>query len=408
MNSPVPNERADIDHVVIVADETANWIIGGLRQLDRLALALNEFVEKSGREKKTDVFVFWKPERLRAQDWWPDSRRLSRLRMVDSFTSLPVGGCIVPTSLFVGRDGFADYLSSCAVQHLQEVTEITTASWDGLINRFPRVEEGNGQGWRFIKAKSECGTTEKELLGGSGKPQDGMVSRFLNRPISRFVTRQLLRFPITPTGWTLAIFLLPVLSFLFLCRGNYAGLLIGTLIYHLHSVLDGCDGEIARAKYLESKRGGRIDDFCDIFGCFFFVIGLGFGLSSFHAGAHSWIYSAEGLLCAMMQGANEWMLRRPKQEVAMGTSALTQAFYPRHRQMIQDSGLSFLGEKSVWWLVQITKRDVGILLFVLLALINRAQWSLHLSAGVAAVTLTLSSVARFASAGTGKDSARAS
>ena len=101
----------------------------------------------------------------------------------------------------------------------------------------------------------------------------------------------------------------------------------------------------------------------------------------------------------MMQGANEWLLRRPKQEVELGSSVLTQALYPRHRQMIQRSGLGFLGERSVWWLVQITKRDVGILLFVFLALINQAQWILHLSAGVAAVTLTLSSVARFASAG---------
>jgi hypothetical protein len=63
--------------------------------------------------------------------------------------------------------------------------------------------------------------------------------------------------------------------------------------------------------------------------------------------------------------------------------------------LVQRAGLAFLGERPVWLFVQITKRDVGILFFVLLALLGQARWILHLSFLGPAVTLLLSIGARF-------------
>jgi len=91
------------------------------------------------------------------------------------------------------------------------------------------------------------------------KPQDGFVSRFLNRPISRGITSFLLRFPIHPSAWTIAIFVLPLIACVFLVRGAYVSIVIGAAIFQAFSILDGCDGEIARAKNLESKFGERLD-----------------------------------------------------------------------------------------------------------------------------------------------------
>src|SRR4029450_6794141 len=89
------------------------------------------------------------------------------------------------------------------------------------------------------------------------KPQDGFVSRFLNRPISRRVTSVLLKFPIHPNTWTISTFVLPLFRSVCLLRGNYVSVVIGAAIFQLFSILDGCDGEIARAKNLESKFGER-------------------------------------------------------------------------------------------------------------------------------------------------------
>jgi phosphatidylglycerophosphate synthase len=225
------------------------------------------------------------------------------------------------------------------------------------------------------------------------KPQDGLISRFLNRPISRHITRFLLKFPIHPNTWTISIFVLPLIASVFLVRGDYVSVVIGASIFQVFSILDGCDGEIARAKYLESDTGQRLDTLCDILGSILFAIGLGLGLYHRFV-SHAWLYLAEGILCALFIASNEWLLRGSEAEGSLASSVVTQALYPRHQKMVQYSGLSLLGEKSVWWLFQLTKRDVAIFVFLLLAIADRPQWILHLWIGVTAASLALALAAR--------------
>src|SRR2546421_7568201 len=82
------------------------------------------------------------------------------------------------------------------------------------------------------------------------KPQDGFVSRFLNRPISRRITSFLLKFPIHPNAWTISIFVLPLIAGAFLVRGGYNGVVIRPAFFQVFSILDGSDGDIAGAKNL--------------------------------------------------------------------------------------------------------------------------------------------------------------
>ena len=226
----------------------------------------------------------------------------------------------------------------------------------------------------------------------SGKPQDGIVSRFLNRPISRLITRVLLRFPITPSIWTMSIFPLLVVAFLFLIRADYRGFVVGCAIFQIYSVLDGCDGEIARAKNLVSRWGERLDTLCDTIGNLLLVIGVGFGLRA-QRPSSGWIYAVEGIFCALLIAANEMWLHKMKTDEESPQNEISAALYPRHRTMAQRSGLMVLGEKNIWWLVQLTKRDVAILFFLLLAIAGFPQWILHLSVLVTAITLSLSAIA---------------
>ena len=133
--------------------------------------------------------------------------------------------------------------------------------------------------WEYITDGSQIDEIEIRFLRGSGKSQDGFVSRYLNRPISRAVTRLLLRFPTTPNAWTLLIFPIPVIAALILLQGSYGSFVWGLVLFQVFSVLDGCDGEMARAKFLESERGRRLDDFFDVLSNILLVVGLGFGLS---------------------------------------------------------------------------------------------------------------------------------
>ncbi len=361
---------------LILADESADWRIGGLRQLERLLLALNEFVGKNSAEPAV-VEISWRPgsrEHLPARSW-------PHLILAESGSSSD--SVLLSTRLLVRRnelDALRPALPSGSI----------SKSWEENFRRFESIAVSSTN---WLADHAAARKADRRFLQRAGKPQDGFVSRWLNRPVSRAVSRWLLKFPITPNGWTFGILILPLLATALVARGGYASILAGTLVYHLHSILDGCDGEIARAKYLESARGKHIDDFCDIVGALFFVIGLGFGLS--RSGIVLYFY--EGVVCAAMIATNEILLRLPQPKKAEPTVAgLSEAFYPRHRQMIQNSGIMFMGDRVVWLVVQATKRDVGILLFVLLALGDVAQWIVHLWTGttVLSLSLTLSALVR--------------
>jgi CDP-L-myo-inositol myo-inositolphosphotransferase len=239
--------------------------------------------------------------------------------------------------------------------------------------------------WEYITDGNQIDDIEKRFLRGSGKSQDGLVSRYLNRPISRGATRLLLRFPTTPNAWTLFILPLPIIASLILLHGTYWSFLWGLVLFQVFSVLDGCDGEIARAKFLESERGRRLDYLCDIFGNILLAISLGFGLSR-HSG---WFFVGEGFIAAVLIGTNEFLLNRRKPD-ADAAESLGGALYPRHRELVERSGLLFLGEKYASWLIQLTKRDVAMLFFVFLVAVGLPALILHLLLFVTAVTLALS------------------
>jgi hypothetical protein len=331
---------------VILTDEATDWRVAGLCQLDRLQLALREFAGTTG--------LLWERN-----------------------TERPSDGRIISTRLFVHRKALGDFLAVAP-----DLRSNFASSWPELFEKFESTCP-TGTRWHYLRSPNDIAPAEMEFLCRTAKAQDGVVSRFINRPLTRPITRLLLKFPITPTCWTLTIFVLPLLSAIFLVRGSYFSIVIGTAIYQLYSMLDGCDGEIARAKYLESKRGGRIDDFCDILGALLFVSALGVGLGG--------AYAVEGFALAALIAVNEWLLHLPQPGLPNDVSV---AAYPRHRRLLETAGASPLRQKIAWVVLQATKRDVGILLFLLLALVGLSQWILHPWLLVTLTTLLLNLISR--------------
>lgn len=384
----------NFDHVVILADESANWNVGGLRQLDRLVLALDELATSISSQRKIDIFIFWRPDIAPYQRWKPDDPRIARCNFVDG---LMVGGRerVFNTRLLVKPRGLERFVYDSVPLENDATIGDERAVWEKLWERFENACAAFGPRkhgtWRYVFDDRDVGRLEGWLLSG-GKSQDGLVSRFLNRPISRMVTRVLLRFPITPNVWTMSIFPLLVIAFFFLLRGDYWGIVAGCAIFQVYSILDGCDGEIARAKNLVSEVGGQLDTLCDTIGNLLLLIGLGLGLRAQHP-ASGWTYALEGFLCAALIAMNEFSLHKTKPEEGLRPSGVSAALYPRHQTLAQHSGLMLLGERNVWWLVQLTKRDVAILFFLALAIAGLPQWILHLSLIVTAITLSLSVIA---------------
>jgi hypothetical protein len=73
--------------------------------------------------------------------------------------------------------------------------------------------------------------------------------------------------------------------------------------------------------------------------------------------------------------------------------------------MIGHSGLLDLGERFVWWLFQLTKRDLAIFFFLVLALLNLGNWILHLWTIAAGASLVISAIATARAANSRGDAA---
>jgi len=116
---------------------------------------------------------------------------------------------------------------------------------------------------------------EKALLDRlRDKSNDGPVSRYLNRPISLLFSRYLVKLSITPNQISLFSFLCSLLGAGLFALGGYPALLAGGVLAQFASIIDGCDGEVARLKYQSSDFGGWFDAVLDRYADAFLLFGL--------------------------------------------------------------------------------------------------------------------------------------
>jgi phosphatidylglycerophosphate synthase len=88
---------------------------------------------------------------------------------------------------------------------------------------------------------------------------DSRLDRVLHRPCSWWLTRLLSATPATPNQVTLASLLIGALAIWCFWHATPWTVLWGILLYWLASVVDHCDGELARLTRQESAFGARLD-----------------------------------------------------------------------------------------------------------------------------------------------------
>ncbi|MCF6336696.1 MAG: NTP transferase domain-containing protein [Gammaproteobacteria bacterium] len=106
------------------------------------------------------------------------------------------------------------------------------------------------------------------------KPNDGPVARYLNRPLSVRMSRYLVQRDVTPNQISLFSFLCSVLAAGLFMLGGYFFLIVGGVLAQFASIIDGCDGEVARLKYQSSDIGGWYDAVLDRYADAFLLFGL--------------------------------------------------------------------------------------------------------------------------------------
>jgi phosphatidylglycerophosphate synthase len=110
-----------------------------------------------------------------------------------------------------------------------------------------------------VASVADLARAEKFLLKGLIKDTEGFMSRYFDRTISLAVSRRLAGTRITPNAMTLVSVAVGLFGAPFFLSSRPATQVFGGIFFLLHSILDGCDGELARLKFQESRRGGVLD-----------------------------------------------------------------------------------------------------------------------------------------------------
>ncbi|MEW5766901.1 MAG: sugar phosphate nucleotidyltransferase [bacterium] len=126
-----------------------------------------------------------------------------------------------------------------------------------------RAKEITGLFWQDVDTKEDIKHVEKQILKRLTKPQDGIVSRKLNRPVSAIFTRYLVKIGLTSNQATVITFLMALLATYLISQGSF---ILGGLLVQLSSIFDGVDGELARLKYSSSYLGSWLDKVFDRIG----------------------------------------------------------------------------------------------------------------------------------------------
>jgi len=132
-------------------------------------------------------------------------------------------------------------------------------------------------------------TVAQSLKGGL----EGFVDRYFNRKCSRWLTRRLLRTSLTPNAVTLFATAVGLVAAGAFAVGGYVAAIVGALLFQFSAILDCCDGEVARLKFLESPFGQQLDLILDNVVHIAIFAGIAWGVS--HSTWGSWALLFGGL-----------------------------------------------------------------------------------------------------------------
>lgn len=218
-----------------------------------------------------------------------------------------------------------------------------------------------------------------ELLRDTGKPTDGVVSRWLNRPISRRLSGWFLLIPsMRPTHATVGTAALAAIMFGTLVGGGHPGLIAGALLFHGASVFDGVDGEIARVTFRTSRKGAALDSAIDMATNVAAILGLAINLAQ--RGRHDALVLALWGSTLLLLGLAMIGLRSLREAGVIGFDGVKQQYRGRFPGPLGAGAmrLATLG----------TSRDFCALVYLVLVLLGIPIAGLYLFAVVTPVWIT--------------------
>jgi 1L-myo-inositol 1-phosphate cytidylyltransferase / CDP-L-myo-inositol myo-inositolphosphotransferase len=233
-----------------------------------------------------------------------------------------------------------------------------------------------------VTAPADIRAAERRLLHSLVKDTDGFMARHVERPISLAISRLLAASAVTPNEITLISVVIGLAGAPFFLSPLARWQTLGALLLLAHSILDGCDGELARLRFQETRWGGLLDFWGDnvvhsaVFAC------MSAGWSRTDGGMLPGLLGVSAVLGTLgSAGFVYWRVMRPKRDAGpLFTSVSRTPARPMARLLDTLSRRDFIylilafalfGRAS--WFLLLTGLGAPIFFFVLLFLDVREQ-----------------------------------
>ena len=251
-----------------------------LRQLRNLGYRIEPANPQPSKHKRSDFRAWWRSEGASQRVVLADGSttyntsliRQASERNGESFLALTSANVLAGLYALSSKT-LNDIIGHCPMETTRSLEEL-----DEAIRSSPSVVSVNvsDELWQRLRTEEDRCVAERKLDRWLVKPTDGRYAQ-LNRRMSIAISRQLIKFPITANMVSIFTLGMGIASASFFALGGYWHTLVGALLCLFASILDGCDGEVARLKLLESDFGCWLETGCDYLFYFFLLVGMTIG-----------------------------------------------------------------------------------------------------------------------------------
>jgi phosphatidylglycerophosphate synthase len=254
---------------------------------------------------------------------------------------------------------------------------LPSVEWLRGFREHPSADPG-GAGVFEIRGAQDLPRAERWLLDGLVKDTEGFMSRHVERKISLAISRRLAPTRVTPNAMTIVSVGVGLAGASFFLSQHPAMQFAGALLFLAHSILDGCDGELARLKFQVSRLGGVLDFWGDnvVHSAVFAAIAIGWWRKSEEI--QPLLLGGAAIAGTLLSAGFVYFQTMSKASQASKASTALHAREAGEGPLF--SSVSPSGESRILRMADFLARRDFIYLVVILAAFGRANWFLIFAA----------------------------
>jgi phosphatidylglycerophosphate synthase len=248
-----------------------------------------------------------------AEAWAAHARADDRVRCaVEALTRPPEGPFVAVSGELAIDTRFARALLRApgvvrARDEVVAVHRVTPSDQGVLVDAGDGALDVSSEGLCLpVRDDASARAADDRLYASLRKPQDGFISRAINRSLSIRVTRLLAPTGLRPNQVSVGILAFGVAGAVLAAKGTHAALAVAGMCFNAQSILDGCDGELARLTFRGSRTGEWIDTVGDDLTNYGFFAGAAWGLHRAGLGALPLLLGGVGLAAGFVASLTEY------------------------------------------------------------------------------------------------------